>query len=56
MKNEKFGLKICLFGFLEVFVMGAATTAAREVVLASTLIGLFEFERELKFNGRSRSR
>ena len=26
--------------------MGSATTAARKVVLSSTLIGLFEFERE----------
>ena len=28
------------------FVMGSAAKAARKVVLSSTLIGLFEFERE----------
>ena len=40
-------LKICLFGFPEVLVMEAATTVPREVVSSSTLIGPFEFEREL---------
>ena len=42
-------LKIRLFGFPEIVVMGSATTAACKVVLSSVLIGLFEFERELKF-------
>ena len=32
-------LKIFLFGFPEMFVMGPATTAARKVVSSSTLIG-----------------
>ena len=41
---------------LETLVMRHATTAARNVVSFSTLIGPFEFERALKFNGRSRSR
>ena len=39
-------LKICLFGFPEMIVMGSATTAARKVDSSSTLIGPFEFERE----------
>ena len=54
-KNEKIWLKICLFGFLEMFVMGSTTTAAREVVLSSTLIGAFEFECERPLNLSSRN-
>ena len=42
-KNEKIWLKICLFGFPEMFVMGSTTTA-------STLSGPFEFERERPLN------
>ena len=49
-------LKIFLFGFPEMFVMGPATTAARKVVSSSTLIGPFEFERTFKFKGCSRLR
>ena len=48
-------LKIHLFGFPKTLVMRHATTAARNVVLFSTLIGALELERALKFNGRSRS-
>ena len=54
-KNKKTWLKICLFGFLEMFVMGSTTTAAREVVLSSTLIGPFEFECERPLNLSSRN-
>ena len=39
-------LKIHLFGFPETLVMRYATTAARNVVSFSALIGPFEFERE----------
>ena len=39
-------LKIHVFGFREILVMRHATTAAHNVVLFSTLIGPFEFERE----------
>ena len=46
-EERKICLKICLFGFPEVLVMEAATTVPREVVSSSTLIGPFEFEREL---------
>ena len=45
-EDRKIWLKICLSGFPEMFVMGSATTAARKVVLSSTLTGPFEFERE----------
>ena len=45
-EERKHCLKICLFGFPEVLVIGSATTAVREVVSSSTLIGPFEYERE----------
>ena len=45
-EERKNCLKICLFGFPEVLMMGSGTTAARKVVSSSTLIGPFEFERE----------
>ena len=58
-EERKHCLKICLFGFPEVLVIGAATTAVREVVSSSTLIGPFEYEREregpLNLSARSNS-
>ena len=45
-EERKICLKIRLFGFPEIVVMGSGTTAACKVVLSSTLIGPFEFERE----------
>ena len=42
-EERKFCLKIRLFGFPQTLVYRLATTAARKVVLPSTLIGLFEF-------------
>ena len=39
-----------------IVLMKSTTTAASKVVSSSTLIGPFEFERALKFNGGSRSR
>ena len=41
-EGRKNCLKICLFGFPEVVVMGSATTAVRKVVSSSTLIGPFK--------------
>ena len=57
-EEQNICLKICLFGFPEVLVMGSATTAARKVVSSSTLIGPFEFEREREgpFNLSARRR
>ena len=48
-REQKISLKICLFGFPEVLVMGSTTMAARKVVSSSTLIGPFEFERECRW-------
>ena len=45
-EEQKICLKVCLFGFPEVLVMESATTAARQVVSSSTLIGPFEFVHE----------
>ena len=45
-EERKICLKIRLFGFPEIVVMGSATTAACKVVLSLTLIGPLEFERE----------
>ena len=55
-KERKICLKIHHFSFPETLVMRHATTAACNVVSFSTLIGRFEFEHALKFNGRSRLR
>jgi len=46
-EERKICLKIRLFGFPRTLVYRLATTAARKVVLPSTLIGPFEFERAL---------
>ena len=54
-EERKICLKIHLFGYPETLVMRHATTAARNVVSFSTLIGPFEFERTLKFNSHSHS-
>ena len=58
-EERKICLKIHLFGFPETLVMRHATTAARNVVSFSTLIGTFEFEREhewpLNVSARSNS-
>ena len=53
-ERESF-LKIYLFGFPEMFVIGSAIIAACKVVSSSTLIGPFEFEhkRSLNLSGRS---
>ena len=42
LEERKICLKIRLFSFLEMIVMGSATTATRKVVLSSTLIGPFK--------------
>ena len=54
-EERKIWHKICLFGFPEMLVIEFATTAARRVVLSSTLIGPFEFEREQPLNLSARS-
>ena len=48
-------LKIHLFGLPETLVMRHATTAARNMVSFSTLIGPFEFECALKFKWTNQS-
>ena len=52
-EERKICSKIHLFGIPETLVMRNATTDPRNVVSFSTLTGPFEFERALKFNGRS---